>query len=498
MDDSDGDRPRNPHHVALRRATGLLLAAVPILAVLGAVMTVNEFSCSSYPSLPICSKGMQALVSVLPACGAAAGVLVCLVAGGLAVRHQRTPHPWIALALVPPVASVMVAFGLASTGVRSADATTAADTRPAPVPAAPRTRTWMWHAPEGLTVHEVVPAGAGVVVEVEDGVIALDGVTGRERWRYRVAGANVGLAAVTPDGDTLTLNIVPRESGDEIRVLVLDATTGTVILDKTGDPWSFVDSYSSRVLTDHVLVGVAEPVRAFDPRTGEPRWEYTPPAECKVWDEQPPAMAGAGVVTVGMVCGPDKPPVRIPSNPEPVTVTVVGLDERTGQQRWQHTRDGVLVAKLVPAGDGSAVFLQCDGFGALLDPATGATVLDAPGTDADRVIGATNEWLATTSGDTTTYTLTRPDSGPITLRLPGGFREAATATDARVYALLANGDDDLTVITQPWTGADRSTVKVPRPDEQDTDLKEVEHDLVPAPGAIVIFKPDGTTVTGVG
>lgn len=496
MDHSDGDRPRNPHNVALRLATGLLVAAVPILAVLGAVMTLNELSCSRSPSLPICSAGVQTLVSILPACGAAAGVLVCFVAGRLAVRHRRTPYPWIALALVLPVASVVVAFGFARTGVRSADATTAADTRPPPVPAAPRTRTWVWHAPEGLTVHEVVPAGAGVVVEVEDGVVALDGVTGRERWHYRVPGANVGLAAVTPDGETLTLNIVSQE-GPEIRVLVLDAMTGTAILDKTGHEPYFVDSYSSRVLTDHVLLSVAEQVRAFDPRTGERRWEYTPPAECEVWKEEPQAMAGAGVVTVGMVCGPEKPPVQIPSRPEPVTVTVVGLDERTGQQRWQHTRDGVLVAKLVPAGDSSAVFLQCDGFAALLDPATGATVLDAPGTDADLVIGATDKWLATTSVDTITYTLTRPNSNSITLQLPGGFREAATATDDRVYVLLANGDD-LTVITQPWTGADRSTATVPRPDEQDKDPEEVDYDLVPAPGAIVIFEPDGTTVTGVG
>lgn len=492
MDHSDEDRPNG----ALRFATGLLLAAVPLLAVLGAIMSLNEFRCSSYPSLPVCSEGVRSLISVLPACGAAAGVLVCLVAGRSAVRHRRTPRPWIALAVVLPVASVMVAFGLASTGVLSADATTAADTRPAPVPAAPRTPTWVWHAPEGLTVHEVVPAGAGVVLEVEDGVIALDGVTGRERWHYRVAGANVGLAAVTPDGDTLTLNIVSQQ-GLEIRVLVLDATTGTVILDKTGEAPYFVDSYSSRVLTDHVLLSVAEQVRAFDPRTGVRRWEYTPPAECAVWNEQPPAVVAAGVVTVGMVCGPDKPPVRIPSDPEPVTVTVVGLDERTGQQRWQHKRDGVLVAELVPTGDGSAVFLQCDGFAALLDPATGATVLDAPGTDAELVIGATDEWLATTSVDTITYTLTRPNSGPTTLQLPGGFREAATATDDRVYVLLANGDD-LTVITQPWTGGDRSTATVPRPDEQNTDLKRVGHNLVPAPGAIVVFKPDGTTVTGVG
>jgi len=497
VDHSDGDEPRSPHSVALRVATGLLLAAVPLLAVLGAVISLNDFSCSGSPSLPICSTGVQTLVSILPACGAAAGVLVCFVVGGFAVRHRRTPYPWIALALVPPVASVVVAFGLASTGVWSADATTAADTRPAPVPAAPRTRTWGWDAPEGLTVREVVPAGAGVVVSVEDGVVALDGVTGRERWHYRVAGARVALAAVTPDGDTLTLTYnVPYEGADEVHLLVLDATTGTVILDKTGSESYFYDTYSWGLLTDQVLVSVAEQVRAFGPRTGARRWEYSPPAQCRRWEEQP-AVAGAGVVMVGMVCGPEKPPVQIPSDPEPVTVTVVGLDERTGQQRWQHTRDGVLVAKFVPADDGSAVFLQCDGFAALLNPATGATVLDAPGTDADLVIGASDEWLATTSVDTTTYTLTRPNSEPITLQLPGGFREAATATGDRVYVLLTNGDD-LTVITQPWTGADRSTATVPRPGGEDKEPEEVDYDLVPAPGAVAVFEPDGTTVTGVG
>lgn len=37
----------------------------------------------------------------LPVCRSA-GLLVCLVAGGLAVRHRRTPYPWIGLALVFP------------------------------------------------------------------------------------------------------------------------------------------------------------------------------------------------------------------------------------------------------------------------------------------------------------------------------------------------------------------------------------------------------------
>jgi hypothetical protein len=35
---------------------------------------------------------------------------------------------------------------------------------------------------------------------------------------------------------------------------------------------------------------------------------------------------------------------------------------------------------------------------------------------------------------------------------------------------------------------------VPHPE----DSEEVDYDLVPAPGAVVIFEPDGTTVTGVG
>jgi hypothetical protein len=62
--------------VALFVTMGSLLLVTPVLFLFGALATINSDACSSRPSLPICSPGIQRLVAYLPGGGAFAGLVV--------------------------------------------------------------------------------------------------------------------------------------------------------------------------------------------------------------------------------------------------------------------------------------------------------------------------------------------------------------------------------------------------------------------------------------
>jgi outer membrane protein assembly factor BamB len=81
---------------------------------------------------------------------------------------------------------------------------------------------WEWRG-DGA-VRDVRAAGAGVVVAGDDGVSALDGVTGTERWSFARAGARLTEMIVSPDGRSVV--IVHTGTSSRVAVAVLDAMTG--------------------------------------------------------------------------------------------------------------------------------------------------------------------------------------------------------------------------------------------------------------------------------
>ncbi|MFC7592438.1 hypothetical protein ACFQYP_58490 [Nonomuraea antimicrobica] len=79
---------------------------------------------------------------------------------------------------------------------------------PAPENATPASVSkiaWQWRPPNGGTVRHAVAAGGHVVVRLSDGVVALDSVTGRERWHYRRPGAAAVRLLAAPDGDMVAV-----------------------------------------------------------------------------------------------------------------------------------------------------------------------------------------------------------------------------------------------------------------------------------------------------
>lgn len=103
---------------------------------------------------------------------------------------------------------------------------TAAAAAPRPLPSTVDRVAWTWRPPEGARTHRVLATVTGAVVDVGDGVVALDPVTGEETWHYRRLGTEVDVN-VTPDGRTVALAFTVHDHrGDWEALLTLDAATG--------------------------------------------------------------------------------------------------------------------------------------------------------------------------------------------------------------------------------------------------------------------------------
>lgn len=125
------------------------------------------------------------------------------------------------------------------------------------------------------------------------------------------------------------------EDADGTRVIALDAMTGAPGFDDVTDGGVF--GGVRLAMTDHVLLGGNRDDGHFfgrDLRTGERRWEYRKPDNCRWSTLSSDPVLGRDVVVFGLVCGP-----REPTGPTvSVTVSLFALDDRTGEERWRFER----------------------------------------------------------------------------------------------------------------------------------------------------------------
>ncbi|GAA4847881.1 hypothetical protein GCM10023201_44720 [Actinomycetospora corticicola] len=261
--------------------------------------------------------------------------------------------------LVVVAVAVLLVTGCAGAPVVS---TTAAPTAVAPVPAVPTDVAWRWTSPAPL--HAVVRVGAGVVVADDDGVTALDGVTGTPRWRYARPGVELTALQASPDGRSVVL-------GHGATVTVLDGLTGT-------PRWSD-DVDGTALLTDSVVVltrlaGAAAEQEARDLAVGTELWSRrtTPGCEQRTADPQ----WSAGAVPVAEWCAG--------------RTVLRGLDERTGRERWRldaGPSEPAGSAGLASASDGTLVVVTGPEPRLLVDPRTGAVRARVPRTAGSPLLG---------------------------------------------------------------------------------------------------------------
>ncbi|MGH3757385.1 PQQ-binding-like beta-propeller repeat protein [Actinophytocola sp.] len=426
------------------------------------------------------------------------------------------------------VVAVAVLASLVVVHIGPLDVTTAATVRPAAVPTDPHRQAWAWEAPEGQRVNEVVTAGAGVAVRVVDGVIAIDGTTGKERWHYRRTGSRTSGLGVSPDGRFLLVSFYSSvEDVEGVRVISLDAMTGEEAgFDEVTEGGVFRGIRME--MTNRVLLG-GNPdeglFRGYDLRSGERLWEYRKPQTCRFGDVAGKPMVGRDVVLFGLVCGPKEPR----SENVTVTVTLLALDDRTGAERWSIERQVPALAQkgsgpdgdfwtspgwnidqfLELASDGSAVSFGWtdsetgaeDRF--LADAATGDVLLDATALPTGEIVEFTKEWLVTGKGSVSdAYTITTIVTGSsravgeISVRGPSErWFTGELVVGFGQWFSTENACRNMVSIA-PWDGAPprRANIHFGRHDaDQYCEYPELEL----APGAIVAWHSDTNRIVGI-
>ncbi|UJW28572.1 PQQ-like beta-propeller repeat protein [Saccharothrix sp. AJ9571] len=428
--------------------------------------------------------------------GSSTGVLAVAAVVGLGAaltlnRSRRWPAvPLVVVLAAGTVTAVTVVPGLP---VRSATA--------APAPAAPMADhvsgdPWSWTSPTG--VREVVAAGTGVAVAGSSGdVTALDGPTGAVRWTYARPGAHVRALVATPDRALLLASYAPgggRDTGSH-HLVVLDAFTGVAVhdgqLDEVlGDADQLAPTAS--VLPRTVHQGEDDfRIETVDLRTGAGLWTWSAPDGC----DSPFALPASGrdVVLAPLRCD-DR-------------IAVLGLDERTGVQRWEFRlavtgpseRRTDYFLHSSPGGETLSLSLRHTQAAAdvLLDAATGAVTSTLDSQVPARVeLGPSPLLERTQNGETLSATV----GNGIPVDLAACDSRLAHATTVTAYWRLCSGSSGPHLHRQALDGSPALSVPVAWPA-----LTEVapsllsgtrRHALVPAPGALVVVRAGATPVLG--
>ncbi|MEJ5888733.1 PQQ-binding-like beta-propeller repeat protein [Pseudokineococcus marinus] len=249
---------------------------------------------------------------------------------GLVPRGRRVAAAALGGALAAVLGVVVTAVAVAAP-VRSVTAASAPAAEEGPL-TLPTEVAWAVQPEPGqvLRSEDVVPAGAGIAHRSLEGVVALDGRTGEQRWRYEVSGVRTQGVGASPDGSHV---VVLLRSGTDSgsRLVALDGRTGEV-LRSTDDPYAVVASsalggLALRMSGTH-LVGLDEDAGALVGWAADGTsqdWTLPLPSACGRMD----AVGTASTVVELQRC---------PGGDGGVDEAVaVAVDQATGREAWRRT-----------------------------------------------------------------------------------------------------------------------------------------------------------------
>lgn len=95
----------------------LMLPAGFVAWLAGALATMAGDGCWKDRARAICSPATRELVRRLPMWGLGAGLFLVVVAGGIALWRKRTTYPWVALAWLVLMGSVVASCQIAGATV---------------------------------------------------------------------------------------------------------------------------------------------------------------------------------------------------------------------------------------------------------------------------------------------------------------------------------------------------------------------------------------------
>ncbi|MDE3723051.1 PQQ-binding-like beta-propeller repeat protein [Nocardiopsis sp. N85] len=237
---------------------------------------------------------------------------------------------------------------------------------------------WEWETPEGHRLHHVLAGVSGALMVVDDGVIALDGETGDELWRYRARDRRVADAAVTPDRETLLLSYAVGDGGEGggEDVLVFATGTGEIVGEHRVPGGDARRGYLGDGLRISVSDGDPVTVTAESVYDGAPVWSRA--LEAPIPDPTRFHLADGLITPEAVIVAGSYEGAH-----EEYTVLAVALEPDTGRVLWEreyaYTDATAADAALTVSPDDSVLLLEMpytdtDGrlIHQLLEPASGA------------------------------------------------------------------------------------------------------------------------------
>ncbi|EMD26417.1 outer membrane protein assembly factor BamB family protein [Amycolatopsis azurea] len=483
----------------------LEVALAAAASVLAALLTFGK-STGAKVSAPVCALGatgwaIYCLSTDLGSGTPGSSTAVLAVAAVVTLVVAGLPRPvrwWFAVPLVAVLAAGTVTAVTTVPGLAVRSATATAVTAP---PLADRVMAAPWSWTPTSPVLDVVAAGAGVAVAGTGGeVTALDGPTGTVRWTYARPGAHVRALVPTPDGLLLLAVFAPGDGGKgRNHLTVLDAITGVPVQETVIDDVHGLDllAPTSTVLPSLTYLGNNDfRVDALDLRAGSPLWSWKAPEGCV----SPFALPASGrdVVLAPLLCQ-DR-------------LSVLGLDERTGEPRWEHRlpvsrpsdEKADYYLNSSPGGGKVSLSLRYSGLASgqntdvVLDAATGTFLSTMDPKAPSRItLGPVTVSERDENGKTTAATL----DGGVAVDLAACPDRRAQATTPTAYLRLCGSPGGgMAVHRQEIDGSPASTLPVSWPPPGDLIggllSGSGRHALIPAPGALVAARAGDAAVVG--
>ena len=352
----------------------------------------------------------------------------------------------------------------------------------------------------------------GVLFRLEDGVMAVDPVTGDELWRFRSPGSDTR-TLVAADGDSIVVEEYPAPTDDDpdpstVRV-TLDATSGRILhrsedhqrlLRDEVSPVAY-DAENAEPLEDESVVVWTEaqvPLEVYGASSGALLWTFEESPDCAPDGEDAilDLEVTRDLVLMGVRCLGETIPV------------VHAFDADTGELLWTHearTSNERAGSALTVSSDGAVLYrydVHSDTY-FTVDTRTGEQL--ATGTWQDP--RPSRDWLESNLweevlgdgvllGADPALTLTDARGEPeytLELSATDGHRNIA-ATDENLYAVEwpEDGDRVVELTVHPWGGA------APRTVENVLGRELTEEEWVGVrmvPGGVIVYAGDSGRIT---
>ena len=387
--------------------------------------------------------------------------------------------------------------------------------------------SWTWQPGDGIRVVSIAPFESGVLVVLNDGVVALDSGSGEEHWRYRTPGEDASVRIDQNDGNVLVHQELTESATN--RIVTLSGADGTItdlaeypavegseVGDRFHDPSVNLVAAAGRFLSSGESART-DLLTAHSTRTGEASWGLRSPDECLSEDDDGSAVRSWAVaedqLVVPFQCADDAIEGDAWDSRDLLNrVEVNGYSLSEGEISWTHTvenRPRVILPDVSVSDDGTRILLQeidnvdrsLDRY-VILDSTTGSEVASGllnGSVVREAVRGDPGGGFLTHSEADGSYAWLSGEGDILAEAGPSEARDDLdhVAVRATPYGLFTVGwtwgeASSVDLQVQPWDGSDHHTVE----DVLGRAVFEDEHArIVPVSGGLVVHNDTPAGIT---